>query len=172
MPQFPCDCHDRALPMNKKKDDRGGLSLPSDRVFCSLHENDSIWQHDNKTLRGGKASRDGIEAERIAAQALEADGWQILGRRLRTSAGEIDILAERDGLLVVVEVKYRPTLSEAAHALGPRQRKRLIAAASYVLAQNPEYGTEGVRFDVIVVDMAGQVRRITDAFRLEEEGWP
>ncbi|APH54269.1 Endonuclease [Granulibacter bethesdensis] len=155
--------------MNKKKHDRDGLSLPSDRRFCSLHENDSLWQHDKKAWRGGKASRDGIEAERIAAQALEADGWQILGRRLRTPAGEIDILADLDGLLAIVEVKYRPTLSEAAHALGPRQRKRLIAAASYVLAQNPDYGTEGVRFDVLVVDMAGQVRRIADAFRLDEE---
>jgi putative endonuclease len=116
----------------------------------------------------GRASQaGGIAAEAAAAAALEADGWTVLARRLRTEAGEIDLVAERDGLLAFVEVKSRPRLSDAAYALGPRQRARLIAAASVALAANPGWGRAGVRFDVLLVDAAGMVRRIADAFRAE-----
>jgi putative endonuclease len=101
--------------------------------------------------------------------ALEADGWTVLGRRLRTAAGEVDAVAERDGLLAIIEVKHRPTLAGAAAALGGRQRARLMAAAELLLAANPDWGAQGVRFDVIVVDRAGAVRRIADAFRLGDE---
>jgi putative endonuclease len=108
----------------------------------------------------------GVAAEQAAGAALAAEGWTLLARRVRTGAGEIDLLAERNGLLAVVEVKRRASLAEAAYALGPRQRARLLAAAEAVLAEHPEWGSAGVRFDVMVVDGAGQVRRIADAFRV------
>ncbi len=76
------------------------------------------------------------------------------------------MLAERAGVLALVEVKARPTLADAAAAVSPRQRARLLAAAEIILAEHPEWGSAGVRFDVLVVDAAGQVRRIADAFRL------
>lgn len=55
----------------------------------------------------------------------------------------------------------------AALALSPRQRARLLAAAEILLAEHPVWGSRGVRFDVLLVDVAGAVRRITDAFRAE-----
>ena len=108
-----------------------------------------------------------MAAEAAACAALEQQGWRILARRLRTEAGEIDVIAELDGLLAIIEVKHRPTLAGAAFALTPRQQSRLILAAEIVLAKHPEWGAAGVRFDVMVVDAAGQVRRIADAFRRE-----
>ena len=108
-----------------------------------------------------------MAAEAAVAAALVRDGWTVLGQRLRTPAGEIDLVAERDGLLAFIEVKRRARLAEAAFALGPRQRARLIAAAEIVLAQNPGWGATGVRFDVVLVDAQGTVRRIADAFRVE-----
>ena len=71
------------------------------------------------------------------------------------------------GLLAIIEVKQRPTLADAAYAVSKRQQVRLMAAAEAVLAAHPDWGTAGVRFDVILVDSAGTVRRITDAFRPE-----
>ena len=119
-----------------------------------------------RTLQGAHAFAAGLDAESIAAHALEQDGWHLHARRQRTAAGEIDLIAEKDGLLAIIEVKHRPTLAGAAAALGNRQRLRLLAAAELVLAENPGWGIAGVRFDVIVVDRAGAVRRIADAFRL------
>jgi putative endonuclease len=117
--------------------------------------------------RGQAAHATGLAAEDAACAALVADGWTIHARRLRTAAGEVDVVAERAGILSIVEVKSRPTLAEAATALTPRQQARLIAACEIVLATNPEWGANGVRFDIVVVNAARQVRRIADAFRLD-----
>jgi len=118
-----------------------------------------------RTTRGQCAQARGIAAETLAAEALERDGWEILARRLRTRAGEIDLLAQKSGLLAVVEVKSRRRLSEAASSVSLRQRTRLIAAADQILAEHPDWGAEGTRFDILVVDAANRVRRIADAFR-------
>lgn len=119
------------------------------------------------SLRGRASQAGGLAAEAMAARALEADGWAILARRLRTAAGEVDMVAEREGLVAFIEVKRRPSLAEAAYALGPRQRARLLAAAEILLAEHPGWGHAGVRFDVLLVDDRGMVRRIADAFRRE-----
>jgi putative endonuclease len=114
-----------------------------------------------------RAYQRGIDAEAAACRALTRDGWTVLAQRLRTKAGEIDIVAATADLLAIVEVKARRTLADAAMALGPRQQVRLLAAAEIVLADHPEWAREGMRFDLIIVDAAGTVRRIADAFRLE-----
>jgi putative endonuclease len=109
----------------------------------------------------------GIDAETIACGALEREGWRVLARRLRTKAGEVDAIAERNGLLAFIEVKARPDLAGAAWALSAKQQARLLAAAEIVLAEHPDWGRAGIRFDVLLVDSAGRVRRIADAFRQE-----
>jgi putative endonuclease len=118
-----------------------------------------------RAQRGRGAHARGLTAEAAAAAALERDGWTVLARRLRTGAGEIDLVAEKDGLLAVVEVKGRPSLALAAAAVSPRQRQRLLGAAEQMLAAHPDWGRAGMRFDVLLVDAAGTVRRIADAFR-------
>ena len=119
-------------------------------------------------LRGRHADAGGRDAETLACAALTAAGWQVLGRRLRTEAGEVDAVAEKDGVVAFVEVKRRTTLADAAFALSPRQRARLFAAAEILLAAHPDWGQEGVRFDVLLVDATGAVRRIADAFRRDD----
>jgi putative endonuclease len=123
-------------------------------------------QRTRRLVRGRRAEAAGRDAEAIAAAALEREGWAVLARRARTPAGEIDLVAERDGLLAFVEVKARPSLNEAAFALGHRQRVRLVAAAECWLVANPGHGAAGMRFDVVIVAADGTARRIADAFRL------
>ncbi len=115
--------------------------------------------------RGRAAHARGIAAEDAACAALIADGWSILGRRMRTTAGEVDAVAEKAGLLAIIEVKARPTLAEAAAAMTVRQQMRLVEACEIILAEHVGWGAQGVRFDILVVNPAGQVRRIADAFR-------
>jgi putative endonuclease len=115
--------------------------------------------------RGRAAYANGLAAEDAACAALVADGWIIYARRLRTAAGEVDAVAEKAGVLSIIEVKSRPTLAEAAMALTIRQQARLAAACEIILTTHPDWGANGVRFDMLVVSPAGQVRRIADAFR-------
>ena len=118
-----------------------------------------------RSRRGQAANQRGLDAEAAAEAALTRDGWTILARRVRTAAGEIDLVADKDGFLTFVEVKARIHLSEAAAALTGRQQARLIGAADILLANNPDWGINGVRFDLLLVDAKGVVRRIADAFR-------
>lgn len=117
--------------------------------------------------RGRAAAARGAAGEARAAAALQAEGWTIHARRVRTEAGEIDLIAEKAGLLAFLEVKVRRRLADAAAAISGKQRARLLQAAAIVLAEHPDWGRQGVRFDVIVVDRSGAVRRISDAFREE-----
>ncbi|MFN6998540.1 YraN family protein [Elioraea tepidiphila] len=100
-----------------------------------------------------------------AAAALEADGFVILARRRRTEVGEIDLVARRGDLTVIVEVKARGRAAEAAETVSARQRARLLAATEALMAEEPGWFGAELRFDVIVMGRDGTLRRIIDAFR-------
>ena len=100
---------------------------------------------------GGAARRAGHRSEWLAAAWLMVRGYQILGFRLKTRAGEIDILARRGQVLAVVEVKRRATLEAALSALGPDQYDRLLAAGRSVLRQRPSLAGHVLRIDMVAL---------------------
>lgn len=100
---------------------------------------------------GGRAHRAGHASEWLAAALLMAKGYQLLGFRLKTRAGEIDILARRGRTLAVVEVKHRATLEQALSALGPDQYDRLLAAGRAVLRQRPSLAGHVLRIDMVAL---------------------
>ena len=77
-----------------------------------------------RQAKGGQAFKSGHAAEWVAAALLMAKGYQILGFRLKSRGGEIDILAQRGRVLAVVEVKRRANLQAALEAMKPVQRQR------------------------------------------------
>ncbi|MCO5132626.1 MAG: YraN family protein [Xanthobacteraceae bacterium] len=97
------------------------------------------------------AFRAGLTAEDRAAALLTAAGYRIVARRFRTPHGEIDLIAERRGLLAFVEVKARATLDAAAYAVTPRQQKRIVDAANAWLMAHPEHANFDLRFDAVLV---------------------
>jgi putative endonuclease len=76
----------------------------------------------------------GRRAEVVAALWLMAKGYRILGFRLATPLGEIDLLAQRGGVLAVVEVKSRTSLEAALEAVTYEQRERLRRAGAHIAA--------------------------------------
>ena len=96
------------------------------------------------------AERRGRAAELIAALWLMGKGYRILGQRLRTPFGEVDLAAWKAGVLVIVEVKARATYDEGAYALTPHARQR-IARAALVLAGRWRLNAAPIRFDLVVV---------------------
>lgn len=98
------------------------------------------------------AERRGRSGERRAMLLLLLKGYRILGRRVRTPQGEIDLVAKApSGLVCFVEVKARDDDDAAVQSLGPRQRQRIARAASLYLAARPGLAPKGVRFDVVTV---------------------
>ena len=102
------------------------------------------------TGRRRAAETRGRAAEWIAALYLMAKGYRILGRRLRTPFGEVDLAAWKRGALVIVEVKARATYDAGAYAVTPRAQER-IARAAQVLAGRWRLNAAPIRFDLVVV---------------------
>ena len=68
-------------------------------------------------MKRQRAERSGREGETRAALWLRAKGWQILDRRVRTPAGEIDLVAKRGSLIAFTEVKWRRRAADLDHAI-------------------------------------------------------
>lgn len=93
---------------------------------------------------------------------LVEKGYRIRERNLRTSRGEIDIIAEQGETLVLVEVKTRRSNSAetALASITPAKRKRLTGLArSYIAQGNFDLEPE-VRFDVVAVGVHAGVSEL------------
>ena len=103
----------------------------------------------------GSRKRLGDAGERLAASWLIARGYREVARNWRCAYGEIDLIVERDGELVFVEVKTRrgDRLGAPEEAVTPTKRARLINPAQMYLV---EHGAEErpYRIDVVAVQLS------------------
>lgn len=97
-----------------------------------------------------RAERRGRTAEHIAMAWLICKGYRILGHRVRTPHGEIDLAALKQGVLAIIEVKARASVVAGETALTPRQAQRLGHAAM-AAARRWRLDHAPIRFDLIVV---------------------
>lgn len=113
----------------------------------------------------------GEAGEAAAAAWLEARGYRVVARNVRTRHGEIDLVARLGDVVVFVEVKSRTSarFGHPADAIVPWKQHRLaLLAATYLHRVGLE--DSAVRFDAIAVrlDPGGRVveiEHIPDAFR-------
>lgn len=118
-----------------------------------------------RQIRGRLAEKRGRRGELLAVLLLLCKGYRILGRRVKTKAGEIDLIAKSPlGLICFVEVKARPDESLAAQAITLRQRGRIVRAAGLYLAGKPRR----YRFDRVSVLPGKFPRHIRGAWREED----
>ena len=110
----------------------------------------------------------GTIGEDKAERYLIGIGFTILFRNWRTKSGEIDIIAQKDDVLVFVEVKCLPSGNAEilGHELGVRKQRRIIKTSKCFLSKYRQYSSTVVRYDVLVVDMPGypEVYHIKNAF--------
>lgn len=105
----------------------------------------------------------GRRGERLAGWWLRLKGWRILDRRVRTPAGEVDLVARRGSLVAFVEVKTRRTAAELDHAIDERRLARVAAAAEVLM---PRYAgpEDDIRVDVILLAPGARPRHIENAW--------
>jgi putative endonuclease len=115
-----------------------------------------------RRTRGVAARRSGRWAEVVAALWLSARGWRILGFRLKTPHGEIDLLARKGEVLAVVEVKARRTMAEALDAVTPAQLERLRRAGESLAANRRDLKPLSVRIDLLALAPGRIPRHIPD----------
>ncbi|WP_299760265.1 YraN family protein [uncultured Pontibacter sp.] len=104
--------------------------------------------------------------ENHAATYLREQGYTILRQNYRYRRAEIDIIAQKEDLLVFVEVKTRSTnrYGYPEEAVNNRKEAMLLSAAEeFILQEEWQYE---VRFDIISVTLGSPlaIHHIEDAF--------
>lgn len=105
----------------------------------------------------------GAKAERTVRASLRGDGWTILATNWRGGGGELDVVALRDGRLLVVEVKARKRPNVALSALTRTKRRRLTAAVEAFLVAHPNVDFDEISFSVAIL-VQDQLEWWHDAF--------
>lgn len=110
----------------------------------------------------------GKTAEDLAVTYLQKNGYTILVRNFRFQKAEIDIIAEKDNLIIIVEVKARSTdvFMLPQEAVTKTKIKLLVSAANHFMEEFNK--DQEVRFDIISVLPDAEknliIEHITDAF--------
>ena len=92
----------------------------------------------------------GRRAESLAGWWLRLRGWRIVGRRIRTPRGEVDLVARRGRIVAFIEVKARADEAGLALAIDHRRMSR-VAAAAEILAQRYAGPADTIRIDVMLM---------------------
>jgi putative endonuclease len=123
-----------------------------------------------RVRRGRGSYLSGLAAEDQALREYLRTGAELLARRHRNEAGEIDLILLEGGILVFVEVKRRKNRSELAESITERQWRRLgLAANHYMMARTGETGAiRGCRFDAVLIGADGQFEIIENARSFDE----
>jgi putative endonuclease len=117
-----------------------------------------------RRVRGAAARISGRRAEWTAALWLMLKGYRILGFRLKTPQGEIDLLAVKGPVLAVVEVKRRGSLEEALECVEAEQRERLRRAGRAIAARRRGLQDKAVRLDLVALAPGRTPRHIAGAW--------
>lgn len=98
--------------------------------------------------------------DRAAAYLLKQN-YQLIGRNIRVLRGEIDIIAQHEKQLIIIEVKTKTTAEVAEpwqQVTKSKQRQLIKLADSYVKQEGIDLD---VRFDVISILMHGRNHELT-----------
>lgn len=111
-----------------------------------------------------RAEQRGRRAESLATLWLALKGYRRVATRFRSPVGEIDLVVRRGRVLAFVEVKRRASRDEAALAVTPAARQRLLRAAEAFVGRHPEAAGLTLRFDLVLITPRRLPLHVVDAF--------
>ncbi len=109
----------------------------------------------------------GKKGEKLAIDFLVDKGYDILEKNYRYLKSEVDIIAQKDGVVVAVEVKTRstPEFGNPQDFVKPKQIQSLVKAIhNYIVDKGLDVE---VRFDIIAIikNKSGtRIEHLEDAF--------
>lgn len=110
----------------------------------------------------------GALAEEKAITYLTQNSYEIIAHNWRTKTGEIDIIAQKNDIIVFAEVKANPNgdIESLMRRLDARKQKKIVETSKLFLLNHRKYSNSIVRFDVLIIDMPGlpSVYHIENAF--------
>lgn len=110
----------------------------------------------------------GNQGEQLAVEYLQANGYEVLARNWRFAKAELDVVCQKDGITVFVEVKTRRGTAFGLPEEGVTisKQKHLSRAANAYIVQHDVY--TDVRFDILAIMLVKgkpfEINHIEDAF--------
>jgi putative endonuclease len=113
----------------------------------------------------------GKKGEELAVEFLEQEGYEILERNWTYQKAEIDIIAQKESILAVIEVKTRSSLDFGSPQDFVKQKKiQLLVKAvnAYINYREKDFDSDlNIRFDIIAIHKNGEIfaiEHLSDAF--------
>ncbi len=106
---------------------------------------------------GAVNHHNGVAAEQAVARHYADQGYPVIARRWRGTAGELDLVFGKGTGFIVVEVKSARSHDQAALRFGARQMSRVSQTAQQFLGQYPSGLNTELRIDLALVDQFGIV---------------
>lgn len=113
----------------------------------------------------------GKKGEELAVEYLQQNGYEILDRNWTFQKAEIDIIAQKDHFLAVIEVKTRSSIEFGLPQdfVKPKKIQLLVKAVNaYINYREKDFNDDlEIRFDIIAVQKKGEtfaIEHLTDAF--------
>lgn len=112
------------------------------------------------------AQRTGGQGEDLALRFLQKEGYQLLVRNYRYRRDEIDLIMQKDKLLVFVEVKTRRNAEYGypEEFVSKKQAAQIIRAAEQYIFKTDWQGN--IRFDIVAIltEPELSIKHLPDAF--------
>lgn len=110
--------------------------------------------------------------EKLALNFLEKNNFTLLSKNFYCKYGEIDIIAQKEDLIIFVEVKQRSSLKfgNGLEAINFQKQRKIFLSAQYFLYKN-HLENFNFRFDAITFDNNNQCEWIKNIMRGDEIGF-
>lgn len=105
----------------------------------------------------------GMKGESLAATYLLEKGYKLIARNYRAGRGEIDLIVQKDGILIFVEVKLRSgnAFGFPEDFVGSAKQEKVIQTAEAYLEEVD--WQHDIRFDIVAV-YGEKIEHFVDAF--------
>lgn len=112
----------------------------------------------------------GNDSETIAQQYLEQRGYMLIQANFRCKTGEVDLIMQKENLLVFVEVRSKSSsrYGEPLETVDYTKQKKIKKASAYFLYIHPQLAHCYCRYDVVSVlwkNGCADITWIADAFQ-------
>jgi putative endonuclease len=108
----------------------------------------------------------GLRAEDLALHYLIDKNYIFIAQRYKKAGGEIDLIMHKNDTLVMIEVKFRKIIYNAAESVTKLKRHRIIQTAQKFMMENQDFIKQFpyMRFDVILLNHKDEIHHIKNAF--------
>ncbi len=98
----------------------------------------------------------GQKGEQLAVDYLIKNNYLIISRNYRYGKSEIDIVCQKNDTIIFCEVKscQSKPLDALEFRVNRNKQQQLIRGAYGFIGENPQFESQDIRFDVIIVDFS------------------